>query len=157
MFALIVFTSDHQYKGVAFLNNTDSTQQPLQPEPSQNLFPSYLDWSSGVDLDAPHEPLPSSHIAYISEAHEEASNIAKLTPCAELLYRHFLQSAQAGIEIETSVKEIQEWTDKIGRNYTIQHIRRSLKQLTDAQLISIIKRYLDKRFFQVIVHLETLS
>lgn len=135
------------------MNNTNlnPTQHPLQLEPFPALTAPYLDCFSGVDLNAPHKPVRGSQFAYITEAHEEASHIAKLTPCAELLYRYFLRLIQAGRKVEVSVKEIQEWTHKVGCDYTIQHIRRSLNQLANAQLINIVRRYVGSGFFQVIV------
>jgi len=133
-------------------NNTLPPNQHLfQLDLSPVLTAPYLDWFSGVDLNAPHKPVRGLQFAYVTEVHEEASHIAKLNPCAELLYRYFLRLIQAGIKIEVSVKEIQEWTHKVGCGYTIQHIRRSLKQLANAQLINVVKRYLGSGFFQVIV------
>lgn len=113
----------------------------------------HLDWFSGVDLDAPHKPQPGEKFAYVTDFQDVVLQRLNLYPCAQLLYRYYLRLAQAGREVETSLREFQKWTVEVGNGgYSLRHVRRAFKQLEDHKLISVSKKYLGSIYRLLVRH-----
>lgn len=91
--------------------------------------------------------------ARITELHD--AYCFGVTPCARMLYRWLLRRRPAGKLQEIELEDFQQWSrDNRFRPYSLRHIQRALQELTELDVVDLVKRYSGKIFKLVARHPE---